>query len=84
MKPSLSDLLGPPDGADPSDPGDDKPTIGDALGEAQPDDGADGGDATDEAKADAGTKLLQAFESKDPKAMFDAVAGVVALNGLGS
>ena len=84
MKPSLSDLLGPPDGADPGGPGDDKPTIGDALGEPPPDDADTQGDATDEAKTEAGTKLLSAFDSKDPKAMFDAVAGVVALNGLGA
>lgn len=77
MKPDLSDLLG--DGDSPAADGA-KPSIGDALGEA-PEGDTSGTDVTAEAKKETGQKLLDAFESKDPSAMFDAVASVIALQG---
>lgn len=82
MKPSLEDILGPAQDHPSAGGGDDKPSIGEALGEPPADDDSSS-DVTGEAKEDAGQKLLAAFDSKDPKAMFDAVAGVVALQGLG-
>lgn len=78
MKPDLSDLLG--DGDSPA-ADDGKPSIGDALGEAPDGGDASGTDVTAEAKKETGQKLLDAFESKDPSAMFDAVASVIALQG---
>lgn len=78
MKPDLADLLG--DDGPAGGPGD-KPGIGEALGETPDGDGDSGTDVTAEAKHETGAKLLAAFESKDPTAMFDAVADVIALAG---
>ena len=80
MKADLASLLGTDDGPAPED---DKPSIGDALGIPGPDEDGDGDasgtDVTDEAKHELGEKLLSAFASKDPIAMFNAVQGVLSL-----
>lgn len=80
MKADISALLG--DGGDADDAPSDKPTIGEALGEAPPDD-ASGTDVTHEAQVEAGHKLLKAFESKDPAAMYQAVCSVIDMEGGG-
>lgn len=79
-KPDLASLLGTDDA--PPDAGD-KPSIGEALGEPDGDEGASGSDVTTEAKKESGEKLLHAFESKDPMAMYEAVCGVLNLEGYG-
>lgn len=77
MKPDLASL-GLDDGPAPAD---DKPSIGDALGipADDPDGDQSGTDVTSEAKKECGDKLLSAFESKDPMAMFDAFQGAMSL-----
>ena len=81
MKADLASLLGTDDSSAPE--ADPKPSIGDALGIPSGDDedsgAASGTDVTDEAKHELGEKLLTAFTSKDPIAMFNAVQGVLAL-----
>lgn len=74
--PDITALLG-----DGDNDADDKPSIGDALGMPPEDGDQSGTDVTHEAKVETGTKLLKAFESKDPAAMFDAVSSVVAMQG---
>ena len=78
MKADLASLLGTDDSPAPED---DKPSIGDALGIPGPDEDApaSGTDVTDEAKHELGEKLLEAFSSKDPIAMFNAVQDVLSL-----
>lgn len=77
MKTDLASLLGTDDDAPPTD---DKPSIGDALGET-PDEPTSGTDVTTEAKKETGQKLLDAFKAGDPMAMFDAVSSVISLAG---
>lgn len=78
MKPSpLENILPMDDGAD--EGGDDKPSIGDALGVPDDEEAGSGADVTTEAKKECGEKLLEAFKANDPIAMFNAVAGVQSL-----
>lgn len=84
MKADLSSLLGDGDSAEGDLDVTPRPSVGDALGEEpDADEGASSGaSVTEEAKKDAGGALLRAFESKDPSALYDAVAGVLRLEGL--
>ncbi len=78
-RPDISALLGGPDGD--ADAPSDKPSIGEALGDVPPEGDESGTDVTHEAKVETGHKLLKAFESKDPVAMYDAVCSVVNMEG---